>query len=83
MQYLKDILLKDLTPDQQKEVEKGVKALIKYSENAPKMNNKQIQLQRLNRAELMLNLPLTGPAETIQTILKKIKEIRRTYNLIV
>lgn len=47
------------------------------------MNNKQIQLQRLNRAELMLNLPITGPAETIETILKKIKEIKRTYNLIV
>ena len=80
--YLKDILLNDLTPDQLKEVEKGVKALIKYSENGQKMNNKQIQLQRLNRAEQMLNLPLTGPAETIETILKKIKEIKRTYNLI-
>ena len=83
MQYLKDILLKDLTPDQLKEVEKGVKALIKYSENGPNMNNKQIQLQRLNRAELMLNLPLTGPAETIENILNKIKQIKRTYNLIV
>lgn len=83
MKYLKEILLNDLTPDQLKEVEKGAKSLIKYSENGPKMNNKQIQLQRLNRAELMLNLPLTGPAETIETILKKIKEIKRTYNLIV
>tara|TARA_Y100000817_G_C16861576_1_gene545980 strand:- start:643 stop:891 length:249 start_codon:yes stop_codon:yes gene_type:complete len=81
--YLKDILLTDLTPDQLKEVEKGVKALIKYSENGPKMNNKQIQLQRLNRAEFMLNLPLTGPAETIENILNKIKQIKRTYNLIV
>jgi hypothetical protein len=32
--YLKDILLKDLTPAQLKEVEAGVKALIKSSEKA-------------------------------------------------
>lgn len=33
--YLKDILLKDLTPAQLKEVEAGVKALIKSSEKQP------------------------------------------------
>jgi len=46
------------------------------------MINKQFNLSRLNRAELMLNLPLTKPAETIENILNKIKEIKRTYNLI-
>ena len=35
MQYLKDILLKDLTPAQLKEFDKGVKALIEYSEKKP------------------------------------------------
>ena len=35
MQYLKDILLKELTPAQLKEVEAGVKALIEYSEKQP------------------------------------------------
>ena len=34
MQYLKDILLKDLTPAQQKEVDAGVKALIESSEKS-------------------------------------------------
>ena len=32
MKHLKDILLKDLTPAQLKEVDKGVKALIRSSE---------------------------------------------------
>ena len=35
MQYLKDILLKDLTPAQLKEVDAGVQALIEYSEKQP------------------------------------------------
>lgn len=35
MKYLKDILLKDLTPAQLKEVDAGVKALIEYSEKQP------------------------------------------------
>lgn len=38
MKYLKDILLKDLTPAQLKEVDAGVKALIEYSEKQPEQN---------------------------------------------
>lgn len=41
MQYLKDILLKDLTPAQLKEVDAGVKALIEYSEKQDNENRKQ------------------------------------------
>tara|TARA_R100000951_G_C2635343_1_gene179106 strand:+ start:1461 stop:1607 length:147 start_codon:yes stop_codon:yes gene_type:complete len=39
MQYLKDILLKDLTPAQLKEVDAGVKALIESSEKRKQNKN--------------------------------------------
>jgi hypothetical protein len=83
MQYLKDILLKDLTPDQLKEVDKGVKALIRSSEPVTMDQETNYQLSRLNRAEKYLNLPLTKKPATLNKILKRLKEIQQKYNLIV
>jgi hypothetical protein len=83
MQYLKDILLKDLTPDQLKEVDKGVKALIRSSETVTMDQETNYQLSRLNRAEKYLNLPLTKKPATLNKILKRLKEIQQKYNLIV
>ncbi len=83
MQYLKDILLKDLTPDELKEIDKGVNALIKSSQPVKMDQETSYQLSRLNRAEKYLNLPLTKQPATLDKILKRLKEIQQKYNLIV